>query len=268
MHIPFEKYKRVFAFGCSFTSYIYPTWADILASEMPNAEYYNFGLSGAGNMFIAARVIEANRRFKFTETDLIMIMYSTSFREDRYIDNAWQGPGHIYNQSYYPMKTFVYPYCQPRGMLLKDLAMIEASSSYIRSLPCGNVLLRSTAVLDEAKDALTFVEEETIDIVALYKELLDSFPPNMYDTEFPNGWKHGVKYINDGKLVEDAHPTPQNYYNYLSKIGINLSELSKKYIDETNEKLNRCIGKDMAVDFPREFPEGCNRRDQARIIMF
>ena len=48
MHIDFNKYKRVFAFGCSFTNYIYPTWADLIMHEMPSAECYNFGKAGGG----------------------------------------------------------------------------------------------------------------------------------------------------------------------------------------------------------------------------
>lgn len=267
MYIEFKKYKRVFAFGCSFTSYIYPTWADILASEMPHAAYYNFGNCGSGNLFVAARLVEANRRFNFCETDLIMVMYSTSFREDRYIDGNWAGSGHIYNQSYYPMKSFVFPYCQPEGMLLRDLAMVDLSSSYIRSLPCDNLLLNSAPVFTEGLSLNDKEQHRANKIVELYAPLLQSFPPNMLDTEFLGEWVSEISYIGeDGNGVTELHPTPQRYYNYLQKLGINLTDLSKKYIEDTNEKLNRC--NDVKIDFPREFSEGSERRNQARRLMF
>ena len=44
-----EKYKRVFAFGCSFTHYSYPTWANLIAYQNTDAEFYNFGKAGMGN---------------------------------------------------------------------------------------------------------------------------------------------------------------------------------------------------------------------------
>jgi hypothetical protein len=44
MNIDFFKYKRFFAFGCSFTKYHCPSWSDLISKEMPNAEYVNFGL--------------------------------------------------------------------------------------------------------------------------------------------------------------------------------------------------------------------------------
>ena len=48
----FKKYKRVFAFGCSFTCYRWPTWADLIGKQCEGAEFRNYGKSGAGNLFI------------------------------------------------------------------------------------------------------------------------------------------------------------------------------------------------------------------------
>ena len=44
--------KRIFTFGCSFTNYLWSTWANILGYEFREAEFYNFGKSGAGNQYI------------------------------------------------------------------------------------------------------------------------------------------------------------------------------------------------------------------------
>jgi hypothetical protein len=67
MNVDFTKYKRFFAFGCSFTCYIWPTWADVVSKEMPQAKFYNLGKTGAGNLCISSKVAEANNRFKFTD---------------------------------------------------------------------------------------------------------------------------------------------------------------------------------------------------------
>ena len=50
--IDFSKYKRLFVFGCSFTQYRWPTWADIIAKDNPHLEYFNTANSGAGNLYI------------------------------------------------------------------------------------------------------------------------------------------------------------------------------------------------------------------------
>jgi hypothetical protein len=42
-----HKYKRFFAFGRSFTDYLWPTWADIIGREIPY--YENWGHGAAGN---------------------------------------------------------------------------------------------------------------------------------------------------------------------------------------------------------------------------
>ena len=47
---------RLFTFGCSFTKYTWPTWADLLGLEFD--EFENWGVSGGGNVCTANRVIE------------------------------------------------------------------------------------------------------------------------------------------------------------------------------------------------------------------
>ena len=59
-----STYKRLFTFGCSFTSYTWKTWADILGQQAE--EFYNFGQIGGGNEQIFFKIIEANKKYKFT----------------------------------------------------------------------------------------------------------------------------------------------------------------------------------------------------------
>ena len=84
-----SKYKRLFTIGCSFTEYFYPTWANILSKSMPDAEFFNLGLCGTSNPFIANRLVEANLKFKLCETDLVIIMWTTTCRETHYVRGRW-----------------------------------------------------------------------------------------------------------------------------------------------------------------------------------
>ena len=74
MILDWKKYKRLFTFGCSFTSYLWPTWADILGLEFTSAN--NWGHSGLGNRAIAERVAEAHAHFNFTKDDVIIVQWT------------------------------------------------------------------------------------------------------------------------------------------------------------------------------------------------
>ena len=39
----------LYTFGCSFTKYVWPTWADLLLSQVDGE---NWGMCGGGNKFI------------------------------------------------------------------------------------------------------------------------------------------------------------------------------------------------------------------------
>ena len=67
--------KRFFAFGCSYTNWPHPTWADFIGINFE--EYYNYGKAGACNTYIANSFIEANNEYQFNnETDIIFIAMS------------------------------------------------------------------------------------------------------------------------------------------------------------------------------------------------
>lgn len=233
----FTKYKRVFAFGCSFTAYTYPTWADLIFNET-TAECYNFGIAGLGNLGIASRIAEANTRFQFNEEDLVIVMYTTFFREDRWIEHKWQALGNVYNQPYYN-DNFVKNYVDPVGCMIRDMAQIELSTKYIESLPCDNLLLKAATLTEEYSMLKEEYPSMVDSIMAVYGDLWSSFPSSLYETMFPNGWQaRSSRYSSpDGSLQHDSHPITIDYYNYLVNIGVNLSEKTYQYAQEADIRL-------------------------------
>jgi hypothetical protein len=142
------KYKRIFAFGCSFTSLIiYPTWADIIYKSMnPDVEFYNLGKSGGGNLFISHRIVEANKKYKFDKDDLVVVMWSTYARIDFYKTNfGWKNPGNIYTQDELSMST-VKELEDLNWFLMRDLPTIELTTQYINNLPCGVIKFMAVPV--------------------------------------------------------------------------------------------------------------------------
>lgn len=79
--------RRLFTFGCSFTNWIWPTWADIYATQFDFFE--NWGMPSAGNLYIFNSIIEANKQYNFNSYDTIVIMWSGVLRLDHY-DQRWE----------------------------------------------------------------------------------------------------------------------------------------------------------------------------------
>ena len=244
--IDLSKYKRFFVSGCSFTNYRWPTWADILRQEMPDAEYFNLGQTGAGNLFIAASLMEANARSKFNETDLVIPQWSTYFREDRYIEKEWITPGNIFTQKNTYNDDFIKAFACVRGYLIRDLALITATKYTLEALPCDSVMLCSILFNGELPDDI-----RNDDVAALYAETISALqtpmaellrPTEMHKCPFP--WGVRVRYINDTNpkkpyKEDDYHPGPLSYYEYLQKLKFNLSDASLSYVNEVEAMIDK-----------------------------
>lgn len=230
--VDLSKFNRLITIGCSFTDYRYPTWADIMSKAMPHAEFINLARGGAGNLYISNRATKANRTLNLTETDLVMIMWSTHCREDRFINGSWLSPGNIYTQSDYDEK-FVKQFCQPLGYLIRDLSLIDLTNTYLDSLPCTHIGMLSVPFEFQQ----TFRGQVTKEVMESYKNVIDYFPESMYVLEMNGEWTNNVKYEFRGKPFFDYHPTPINYYNYLKALGISLNNSALEYAAQADALL-------------------------------
>jgi hypothetical protein len=115
-------------FGCSFTKYHWPTWADIVLkqAELAGMEIDNQGMPGAGNLFIAIQIQNAIARGLLKPGDHVLIAWSTFFREDRLVDGRWLMPGNIFNQEIYP-RFWTEKYADIEFYTLRDCALISAT---------------------------------------------------------------------------------------------------------------------------------------------
>lgn len=93
---------KLIVFGCSFTDYRWPTWADIIAEDL-GCEYENWGLGGSGNQAIARRILYRSS-LGLNFDDWVMIQWSGISREDRFIDGEWKAQGPISHSSFYGRK--------------------------------------------------------------------------------------------------------------------------------------------------------------------
>lgn len=260
----FSKYKRLFVFGCSYTNYKWPTWAHVLASEIDNVELYNFARTGSGNLFISLRVAEANVRYKFNENDLVVIMWTSFTREDRYVNGEWIGQGNIYNQSLYP-ESWVKEFADPDFYLIRDFSLLELTKKYLKHLPCTSLMLSAWPLdlMENNNFVTSFGEDVLKTCYNLYKNTISDIPldlrtfqEKLYNLDKTNPAFHfyGHTYEMNGELFADGHPNTFVYREYLEYLGFPLTEKSKIYADEMTTKLKGCkTSDDLNKNFGDEY---------------
>jgi len=256
-----SNYNRFFAFGCSYTSHSLPTWADIVAAEMPDAEYYNFGQGGSGNLLINNRVAQANLKYNFDENDLVIVMFSSICREDRYIDGDWQTHGNIYNQEYYD-KSFVKKYCDPFGYLIRDAALIEMTQTYLQSLPCQSLFFSMT---DMSLMAGLLAENVTVEAALpillklknIYRNIL-KFPCVISsDTYFELSLLDSSH-----KPRLDGHPFASDYLKFLINSEFPITSKGIGYVDDVMDKISKLKYWDDTLTVFPELIHQQNNRDK------
>jgi len=87
--------NTLYTFGCSFTAYSWPTWADIIAHDL-DLELKNFAQLGLGNYGIAGKLLEVNESQILDESDILMVLWSSWDREDRLKNGQWFGEGSVF----------------------------------------------------------------------------------------------------------------------------------------------------------------------------
>jgi hypothetical protein len=134
--------KRLFTFGCSYTYYFWPTWADILSLEY---EYYeNWALPGLGNRAISERIAECHAVNTLNENDTVIVQWSTHLRNDWHNEKSiisypgWQTNGNIFvglNQRLYS-KEWVNTFFTERSWAMHTLNHILLTKNFLENLGC------------------------------------------------------------------------------------------------------------------------------------
>lgn len=270
MNLDFKKYKRIFAFGCSFTHYKWPTWADLISLESPDALYRNYGFAGMGNLAITTRIIEGSKRYKFNSDDLILVMWSTYCREDRWLRGRWFTQGNVYNSSY--PEDWVREYTDPTGYLIRDHALIYSTTQYIKSLGCDSVILKSSPFdlteIDPDKETKMLHDQ----LALIYKNEYNDLPLDLYTFNGNNWGNDRQEFLDDYSYMDsskepymrkDSHPFSGTYAKYLEFLGIKLSDSTKQFANDFDEFIKtkpRMTEVNKKIDFLRQNVDlGVNR---------
>ena len=220
--------KRLFTFGCSFTRYQWPTWADIVAKEYDYFE--NWGQAASGNHFIFNSLIECNQRNNINKDDTVMICWSNVTREDRYIKDSWLAAGNIFTTVVYP-KSWVNEFTTERGCLIRDLAFMKAIDLILKNIGC-NYKFFSIVPIDY--DMVEKNQSEHPDVIELYSDILDKICPSYFEIIFNFNW------------------------------GSRVSDFSKKLIESKNKDFKKRYEVCAGPDWPT-FAEACDLNWQVKL---
>lgn len=226
---------RLFAFGCSFTSYHWPTWADILGKDVP--EYYNYGMCGGGNLFIFDSLVEAIARHSITKDDTVVIMWTNVMRDDRYSENfgGWLRFGNLYTSDTYHSKEFIDKFITVRGSYVRDMPFIYASYNLLSNIGCKFYF---TSMVDINKyDQYSTKESKDIeDVLELYSSAIENIRPSIHKTIFKYIWGSRFK-------KNDPHPHPIDYLDYIDIVlpELQVSQATRDWVIDVDTKLKNNI---------------------------
>ena len=223
--------SRFFAFGCSFTKYSWPTWADLVAAAMPSKSYFNYGEPGAGNTYIHFSIMYANQKHKITKDDLVIICWSGYTRHDFLKNGDWNR--RIQNPGVLP------PEWDPKGYLIRDLSLIKSIKEILDMIGCEYYFLS----IDDLPNR-SIPRNTADDVLTFYEELVELINPS-YSSMFGGEWDNMIHYrvnpVYKELLKVDMHPLPEEHYTYIStNLPINLVP-DKNLLQSLSEKMDKAF---------------------------
>ena len=267
------KKGRLFVFGCSFTKYYWPTWADIIGQEF---DYYeNWGEIGSGNLRIAHRVTECVYKNQIGPNDTICIMWSGISREDRYRDNLWRTANPDIKEYF-----FSKPVIDDRADTILNLGIVAMIHNLLENIKChwwsssihGICALESNLLkgksFREAKfetldnetenmlERLFDLEKNLIlgsndfdpqdtfaaapDVLKVYRKVFTQLKPSA-----GSYWWKTVKDVSSRPNFGDSHPTPKEHLFILDNYFTDqISDKTKNFVLEWQGIVENIVKKD------------------------
>ena len=212
-----RKPKRLFTFGCSFSNYNWGgMWPEIVAYDL-NIPYYNYGLCGCGNQYMACMLMQADIFYKFNSDDLVIVQWTNVCREDRYVWGEWLTPGNIFTQNVYDDR-YVKKWADPEGYLLRDLTSIQFVDTFLASKECQYHFL---SMVNIASTPDQYSDDTKIfnNITGIFSNTLAKIHKSFYEVLWNN--TISIKKLRDSQLIDnkyfDGHPHPAETLEYLQK---------------------------------------------------
>lgn len=247
--------KRFFTFGCSYTHWEYPTWADLIGVNYN--EFFNFGKPGACNTYIMNQFIEAESMYDFdSQTDFVMVALTgfgrfsyldiSKYSDGRDTEYGWVTSGDIlFNENtgkqekciLFAKKLFNFPWAIYNSWIAattikKILSIKKIPHKIIMSIDNSHFI--NSNIMEEYK----YLLKDKGNIIDKANEIY-----NILDCKTTID-EYRVENRGEGRLYPldngGVHPSKQIYYDYIKKFFPDLlSENSEKLLNTPNEEWRR-----------------------------
>lgn len=235
--------RTLYTFGCSFTQYGWPTWADIAGQSFD--KHVNYGFRGCGNEYILLALTELLHTTKIDPDDEIIIMWSSVTRLDIYRDGHWCLRGNVYNSDLTKTDVLKYEsddvgfYYKSIGYILTACRLLSATNVKWRIAFAFPLLFKEYTQEDLSPEIIRFA--------SYYNTCIDQYAGHVVANPlFGHVSNYGREelakaYVFNGKPSTDLHPTPAMHLRYLNAefpdiiVSNAIKEAVKK---DTNELLN------------------------------
>jgi hypothetical protein len=220
--------SKLWASGCSYTNFEWPSYADWLAPGWD--EFENLGSGGAGNRYIFQRIGYLISKNFIKSEDTVLVQWSAIAREDRVLTGnaGWSTAGNIHYQDIYP-EEWVKKYfniIQTSAELISNFNVLELA---LKQIGCQYIFLNMfdwevDKFLGEPATPASVHDQiqqwESMGYRKALKKLSERCLRPCIE-EFKWDYceeKHYVKYHNSLKAQWDNHPNSYAHYQYAHKV--------------------------------------------------
>ena len=204
--------SRLFTFGCSFTRYYWPSWADMLGRSYDHFE--NWGISGTGNRAIVERLSEAIVNSKITKDDTVVVQWTEFHRFDvhlplPHLPEGWAQGGNMFTST--SVGSSILKLWDERSYMMHTLNYINMAVMMLEHIGCKWFM---TSINNLSVETKKHPEFQTYNLVFDHQNWVMPIMELINQYDFP---KKTLYDSNNKKNVEDEHPTPLAYYAWLAE---------------------------------------------------
>jgi hypothetical protein len=229
--------RRIFTFGCSFTEYTWPTWADQILYKN---EGVNYGICGGGYENIMNCLVQCDFDYKLTPDDVVVVVYPNLLRWDCAIYPKTKGFGNAITSPWIDHKDDLW---NIEGMVYKNLNIMVMVDTFLKS---KGVIYRYSSITK----IFTYLENyfnddyqvngdvlEHLNTVKNSLPFLQDFYTYLYDDHDTDNRWDCTKNWSNGR--GEYHPRPEGHYRWLMNVlmptldaSININEYDIKEIED------------------------------------
>lgn len=206
--------QRIFTFGCSFTEYFWPTWADMI---LYNNDGVNYGMLGGGFEQIMSNLVQCDLDYELNSNDIVIIVFPNFLRWDL---PFYPKIGCVGNMITSHWSKYINKFWSIDGIVYKNINLMYMIHTFLKN---KNVTVKYSGIIDiynYLDDVLNDVNIDDrlikhIDRIKKEINLLSDFYTFLHNDN-KLLWKKTKKWKND--KWEDMHPRPTEHYKWLNEI--------------------------------------------------